>query len=118
MNRRRERKPQQRAEARATRRRRPPPETASSTAPAAKGRPRGEAADTEFARWLDRVTAPTAEARRTIPEIASAVGLAPNSLWSIRRGRQGVSLGVVQRLIEYSGGELTIESFAPSAGAR
>ena len=116
MNRRRERPPQ-RAEAKATRRRRSPT-AAQQSAPAAKGRPRGEAADTAFARWLDRVTGPEADPRRTIPEIASAVGLAPNSLWSIRRGRQGVSLTVVQRLVEYSDGELTLESFAPSASAR
>lgn len=114
MNRRRERS-KQRAEARPPRRRRTTDAAAPQAAPAAKGRPRGEAADTEFARWLDRVTAPTAEARKTIPEIAAAVGLAPNSLWSIRRGRQGVSLAVVSKLIEYSGGELTVESFAPVA---
>lgn len=79
--------------------------------PGRKGRPRGDAADTEFARWLDRVTDPSQPDHKTVPQIAEAVGLAPNSLWSIRRGRQGVSLEAAGRLIEYSGGELTVSSF-------
>lgn len=110
MNRSRPRRPK--TTSKPTRRRRDPEVVDANAEPAAtKGRPRGEAADTAFARWLDRVTAPANPERVTIPQLAEKVGLAPNSIWSIRRGRQGVSLDAARRLIEYSGGELTIESF-------